>query len=94
MTAIAHAELPFSAISTLSTPRYGTSLIGLPAAVLLAGLVLLGIRGCRLGVEPEPVPAMVGAVGEASLPPARDGGEHAGGDLPGAILVVGLGVAP
>jgi hypothetical protein len=94
MTAIAHAELPFSAISKISTPHYGTSLIGLPAAVLLAGLVLLGVRGCRLGVEPEPVPAMMGAVGDASLSPGRDSGEDARGDLPGAILVVGLGVAP
>lgn len=49
----------------MTTPRYGTSFIGLPAAVLLAGLVLLGIRGCQLG---EPEPAFAGA---AALAPIR-----------------------
>lgn len=59
MTAFAHAALPM-----IPTPRYGTSLIGLPAAVLLAGLVLLGARGCRLGVEadPSPLPAFARTV--------------------------------
>jgi MFS superfamily sulfate permease-like transporter len=59
MTGIAHAQLPM-----IATPRYGTGFIGFPAALLLAGLVLLGVRGCRLGVEvdPLPAPAMAGAL--------------------------------
>ena len=88
MTAIGHAALPM-----IPTPHYGTSLIGLPAAVLLAGLVMLGVRGCRLGIEPEPVPAF-GAVDSAALTPGGDGREHARSDVARAALVVGLGVAP
>lgn len=64
MTAIGHAELPL-----LSTPQYGTSLIGLPAAVLLAGLVMLGIRGCQIGVDLEPEPAFAGAISAPDVVP-------------------------